>query len=427
MLRMSLPERGKNRAGIGSTLALALALASGAAIGAAPAQAQAPAQAPAQPEYKPSRGFGKVYEPVATIANDAAGDFAAARAQLPPLLAAVENEDDRYLAGNLHYSLGVKLRDRALQQQGMELMLASGKASPEANAEMNYFLGEWAYDAQDWARARQYLQAARAAGYTEGNAEGLTAESYFKEGQVQQGLSYLEGLIEQREAAGQPAPEAWLRRALAVAFEARDSAQAGKWSAQLAAEYPTPDNWRRALTVIEQLQPPEPKAYVDLLRLMTLTNSLNDRDRFARYIDAIDPRIMATEAGRVLAAARTAGVLTESDPDYARIKALIDQRAPGEPAEAANYAAEATSAANGRPAENAGDLYLALEDFAKAEEMFQLALTKGGVDRDAVLTRLGMAQARQGKYAEAKATFAQVSGARASVAQLWTAYVDSKA
>lgn len=424
MLRMSLPVRGKDRAGIGSTLALALALAGSAVT--APALAQAPA-AQAQPEYKPSRGFGKVYQPVAAIANDAAGDFAVARAQLPSLVAAIENEDDRYLAGNVHFSLGVKLRDRALQQQGIELMLASGKAPARANAEMSYLLGEWAYEAEQWARARQYFQAARAGGYTEGNAEGLTAESYFKEGQIQQGLTYLEGLIEQRRAAGQQAPEVWLRRALAVAYEARDAAQAGKWSALLAAEYPTADNWRRAWLVVDQLQSPDPKANLDLLRLMALTNSLTDRQSFVRYLDAIDPRIMATEAGRVLAAARTAGAFTEADPDYARIKALVDARAPGEPAEAAGYAAEAPRAATGRPAENAGDLYLALEDFAKAEAMFQLALTKGGIDRDAVLTRLGIAQARAGKYAEAKATFAQVAGARASIAQLWTAYVDSKA
>ena len=202
MLRMSLPVRGKHRAGIGSTLALALALAGGAV--ATPALAQAPA-AQAQPEYKPSRGFGKLYEPLAAIANAAAGDHAAARAQLPTLVAAIENADDRFLAGNIQYILGVKLRDRALQQQGMELMLASGKATPEAAAEMNYFLGEWAYDAQQWARARQYLQAARAAGHADGNAEGLIVESYIKEGQVQQGLAYLEGLIEQRRAAGQPA------------------------------------------------------------------------------------------------------------------------------------------------------------------------------------------------------------------------------
>jgi hypothetical protein len=421
---MSRPARGSSRAGIGSALALALALAGGAV--AAPALAQAPA-AQAQPDYKPSRNFAKVYQPVAAIANDAAGDHAAARAQLPALVAAVENEDDRYLAGNVHYSLGVKLRDRALQQQGMELMLASGKASAEANAEMNYFLGEWAYDAQQWARARQYLQAARAAGYAEGNVEGLTAESFFKEGQTQQGLTYLEEQIAKHRAAGHQPPEAWLRRAQGVSYTEKDAAQAAKWSALLVAEYPTVENWRRAWLIVEELHTPDPKARLDLFRLMALNNALNQTADFARYLDAVDPRIMATEAGRVLAAARTAGALTEADPDYARIKAVVDARAPGEPAEAAGYAREAASAANARPAENAGDLYLALEDFAKAEQMYQLALTKSGVDRDAVLTRLGIAQARAGKYAEAKATFAQVTGTRASIAQLWTAYVDSKA
>ena len=33
----------------------------------------------------------------------------------------------------------------------------------------------------------------------------------------------------------------------------------------------------------------------------------------------------------------------------------------------------------------------------------------------------------EGKKAEAKATFAQVSGARAPVARMWTAYVESRA
>jgi hypothetical protein len=342
-------------------------------------------------------------------------------------VAAIENQDDRYLAGNVHYMLGVKLQDRGLQQQGMELMLASGKASAAANAEMNYFLGEWAYDAQQWARARQYLEAARAGGYTQGNAQGLTAESYFKEGQIQQGLVYLEGLVEQSRAAGQKPPEAWLRRGQSVTYTAKDAAQAAKWSALLVSEYPNVENWRRAWLIVEELQAPDAKAKLDLFRLMALTNAINDRAGYGRYLEAVDPRIMATEAGRVLAAARTAGALSESDPLYAEIKAVVDARASGEPAEAAGYAREAPTAANARPAQNAGDLYLALEDFAKAEEMFKLALTKTGVDRDAVLTRLGIAQARQGKNAEAKATFAQVTGTRAPIAQLWTAYVDSKA
>jgi tetratricopeptide (TPR) repeat protein len=314
-----------------------------------------------------------------------------------------------------------------LQQQGMEMMLASGKASAEAVAEMNYFLGEWAYDAQQWARARQYFEAARGAGYTGGNSEGLTAESYFKERQFEQGLTYLEGVIAQRSAAGQQPPEAWLKRAQGVSYGERNTALANKWSASLVAEYPTVENWRRAWVVVDELNDPDPKAKLDLFRLMALTNAMTERGEFAGYLDLLDPRIMASEAGRVLAAAKSVGAITDADPDFAPIKTVVDQRASAEVGEAAGYAREASGAATGRPAENAGDLYLGLEDFAKAEEMFQLALTKGGIDRDTVLTRLGIAQARQGKNAEAKATFAQVSGARAGIAQLWSAYIDSKA
>jgi hypothetical protein len=421
MLRKPLTTRGKTRAGIGSTLALALAVA----VTAAPAQAQAQAQA--QPEYKPSRDFGKVYQPVAAIVNDAAGDFAAARAQLPALLAAVENQDDRFLAGNVQFSLGTKLNDRTLQQQGMEMMLASGKASAEAAAQMNYALGEWAYDAQQWARARQYLEAALNTGYAGGNAEGLIAESYFKERQFDPGLAYLEAQIAQRRAAGQQPPEAWLRRGQGVAYGEKNAAVANKWSASLVAEYPTVENWRRSWVVVDELNDPDSKAKLDLFRLMALTNAMTERGEFAGYLDLLDPRIMASEAGRVLAAAKSAGAITEADPDFAPIKTVVDQRASAEAGEAAGYAREAAGASNGRPAENAGDLYLGLENFSKAEEMFQLALTKGGIDRDTVLTRLGIAQVRQGKNAEAKATFAQVSGARAGIAQLWSAYIDSKA
>ena len=57
-----------------------------------------------------------------------------------------------------------------------------------------------------------------------------------------------------------------------------------------------------------------------------------------------------------------------------------------------------------------------------AEQFYTLALAKPGVDTGRVLTRLGIAQADQGKYAEAQATFAKVQGPRQPIAQLWALY-----
>ncbi|HYD24270.1 MAG TPA: hypothetical protein VEB68_05705 [Croceibacterium sp.] len=422
---MSFSARRQSLRGLGSAVAMAVALAGGSVIGAAATGSAAMAQE--QPDLTPSREFNKVYQPVADIAYATAGDFAAAKAQLPALLAAAQTADDRYLTGSASYVLGLKLRDRALQLQGMELMLQSGKATRVAAAELSYHLGEAAYDAQQWAKARQLLQAARTGGYTAGNAEGLTAESYFKEGQFQPGIAYLEGLVQQRAAAGQEVPEVWLRRALQVALDQQMSEEANRLSALLVRHSPTERNWRDAITVIAQVNTLEPKAQLDLLRLMALTDALSDRRAYERYIEAADPRVNASEVSRVLAAGLSAGVFASGDEYYADVKRIVDERMAEERSDASAYAAEARGAANGRAARNAGEVYLALESFGEAEEMFKLALEKGGIDRDEVLTRLGIAQVRQNKLADARATFEQVSGARAAVARMWSAYVSSRA
>ena len=101
---------------------MAFALAAGGVAGSVALTTPALAQ---QPNYSPSRNFAKVYQPVAAIANAAGGDYASAKAQLPALVAAIENADDRYLAGNLHYALGVKLNDQAMISDSFASGLAS--------------------------------------------------------------------------------------------------------------------------------------------------------------------------------------------------------------------------------------------------------------------------------------------------------------
>ncbi len=74
-----------------------------------------------------------------------------------------------------------------------------------------------------------------------------------------------------------------------------------------------------------------------------------------------------------------------------------------------------------------GDAFLSYGEAAKAEALYQIALGKPGVDQGRALTRLGIAQTDQGKYAEAQATFAKITGPRKPIADLWSAYAASKA
>jgi tetratricopeptide (TPR) repeat protein len=402
-----------------SAFALALMTASAGVLGSAaltvPAQAQN------------SKDFVKVYQPIAEITNAEGGDYASAKAQIPTLLGAVKNEDDRHAAGSLVLALGGKLKDQALQRQGLELMLQSGKVAPEQVGQFQFFVGNLAYAAKDWTAARTALEAAVAAGYTQDNPQGLIAESYINEGRHAEGLDYLRSMVEKQVAAGQPVDNAWLLRGLKIAYDNKLADKAVEWSALHVQHSQSQTKWLEALQVVNSLAVDERQSQLDLLRLMLLTDSLTARNEYVAYIEAADPRVMSNEVGRVLDSGIQKGVFTASDEYYAEIKRIVDQRSAEDRASAPQLAADARKSAQARDAQNAGDVFLSLGSYAEAEEMFKLALEKTGVDRDQALTRLGIAQVQQGKNAEAKATLEQVTGQRTSVARMWGAYADTRA
>lgn len=401
------------------TLALTGAAVTGVALTSAPAAAQK-AQAP-----KYSKEFVKVYKPLADIVNAEGGDYASIKPQLPALMAVLANDDDRNAAGNLVLILGNKLSEPALQRQGLELMLASNKVPAERVGQFNFFVGNLAFAAKDYPAARKALEAAAAAGYSENSPEAMIAESYFAEGQTQQGLDYLEGAIGKYKAAGKPVPDAWALRGLKMAYEADLAPAATRWATLLVGQNPTQKTWTQGLQVVGAVNAFEPQVQLDLLRLMLDTGALTTRSEYALYAETADPRIMAGEVKRVLEAGLAAGVFTATDDYYKEVKRVADGRVASQAAEAAQYAKEGR-AGKGNSAQNAGDVFLSMGDWAQAEEMYKLALEKGVTDRNVALTRLGIVQARQGKGEDAKASFGQVTGVRKPVAEVWTAYVASK-
>lgn len=433
MLRLPFVTRANGRAGIGSALALALSLAGGAAVGTIALTEPALAQRNSQQQGPTlSRGFQPLYQAVADATNTT-GDYPAAKAQVPAMIAAIASQYDRFFAGNIMLQLGSKASDRALQKQGLELMLASGQGSPNDNGLFHYFLGSMAYDGGDYATALSEAQASLATGYMGNFAQQqdpwlLQVDSLAKLGRHQESMAFLKSAIEQRSAAGLEVREGWLVRGLATSYEQRNAADAVDWATLLIKSKPTETSWLQALQVINELATVDPKVRLDVYRLMALTGSLRERADFARYVEYADPRAMSNEVGRVLQAAVAANAFAANDDYYVEIKQVVDANAAKDRADAPTLAREAR-AANGtaRAAQNAGDVYLSLEAYAEAEEMFALGLQKPGADRDLMLTRLGIAQVHQGKLAEAKATFAQVSGERAAVARMWSAYIDSRA
>lgn len=408
---------------VASRLAFAVALAATGAAGmtlaASPALAQKKNEKAAKPQY--SKEFVAVYQPVATVVN-AGGDFAAVKPQLDAVVAVAKNADEKHAAGQMIYNVGAKTNDVALQRQGVDLMLDSGKTAPAELGRVSLAAAQLAYNVKDWATARRRAEQAIAAGHA-GDAELLIAEAYFGEGQIAQGIDAIDKVIAKKVASGQPVPEAWLKRAIAQSYQAKLDAQAIKYSAMYAQYYPSETSWGDAIAVQRNINNYEGQELLDLLRLGARAKALRNERDYVDYITASDARRLPGETQRIIEAGIAAGKLRANDVFVNEAKGIASGRVAADTRDLPGLERDARAAsATAATAMAAGDAFLSYNEAAKAEEFYKIALGKPGVDAPRVMTRLGIAQLDQGKTADAQATFAKVEGARQAIAQLWAIY-----
>lgn len=413
--------------GAASTFAMAIALATGAAIGVT--ALEAPAAAQKKPKY--SKAFIAAYTPLQTALQAEALDAAAVKAAIPAVVAAIENEDDRYAAGGAIVGAGQKLNDLGLALQGLELMLASGKVAPEQLGQFNMQAGQIAYNQNQYEKARTYIRAAMEAGYTQNNPEGIIAESYFAENKYSEGLAYLSGVIDTRLAAGQTVDEDWIKRARAIAYNNDMPSEAAKYASLYVSQYPSPEAWADAVGIVLNTNnykvPANNAEILDLMRLARRADAMADDLSYVRYVDAADYRSLPAEVVAVIDEGYAAGAIPRDDTTFATTRQQAADRAAADRADLEGILTRARAAnAPLRGVMTAGDLALSLGRGAEAEEFYAKALTMPGVNTATALTRLGIAQVDQGKYAEADATFKRVEGARQAIANLWAAYVANK-
>jgi len=429
-----------SRAALGA--ALALGVVAGGVMVATPAMAQKKSK---QADLKLSPEFQKLAAPLQTKLNDAQkrSDVVAAKGnpqalgtalsaektELDQLFGAIGNEDDRLVAGQFAVTLGTLAQDPAIQRRGIDAMLQSGKAPPEETPKLKFYSGQLAYQAKDYAAARKSLQEAIDAGYTENDAQALLAEAYMSDPQTaSQGVAMLQKAIQQKQQSGTAAPETWYKRGLLAAYKAKTPGPASTFAAGLVQNYPTQQNWGVAITIIREISGIPAQDMVDLLRLMGRTNSYNEARDYLEYIEAADPRRLPGEVMKIIEAGTASGKLSASDPTVADARKVASGRIAADKASLPSLERDAKAAnATAVTALAGGDAFLSYGEAAKAEALYTAALSKSGVDQGRALTRLGIAQADQGKYAEAQANFAKITGPRKPIADLWSAYAASKA
>lgn len=413
-----------------SPAAMSLALLAGGAVAmtaaTTPAAAKEKPAKPAKADY--SKGFVAVYTPANALLTAATPDIAGAEAQIEAVVAAAQTADDRNAAGSFILTVGQKKSDNALMLRGLEMMLESGKVGADRLGLINFSAGQLAYNTKNYAKARQYIQAALDVGYVQEDAEALIAESYFDEDRHAEGLAYLSKVIADRKAAGKPVKESWVKRGLAIAYTNQLKAESAQFATLYAADFPSATSWGDAVAVTLNMGGYENPEILDLLRLARRTGSFRDDRMFLEYLDAADYRRLPAEVVAVIDEGLAKGLVKSNNAYVADIRTQAAARAAVDQRDLAVLLKDArASGATINAVLAAGDTLLSMGKPAEAEEFYVKAQTVPGANTALVLTRLGIAQFDQGKYADAQATFAKVQGSRQAIASLWSAYARQKA
>ncbi len=369
-----------------------------------------------------------------------ANDFVTAEAKLTESTAIAVSADEKYLSGKMMLQIGLKKQDVAMQMAGVEMALASGKSTEGETRTFNSFVGEKALVANDFGRARTYLTAAVQAGQNNPVNLFQLAEAHFGEAIAKsggrsidaansplaaQGLPYLQRAVEAQLAGDKQYAPSWAKRGFQIARATKsDSAT---WAQLLLRADTGTGAWNEVVRAMQS----DNRSFtseqsLDAMRLLRMTGGLISTNDYKEYIESAGAARRPTEVLALIEEGKAAGVVSASDAFFKEQTAAATA-ARGEyvstlPDSVRDSRGKATATVTLATA----DALLADKQYAEAEELAALSLTKNVADKERAMMVQAIAQVAQGKYDPARQTLAAITGQRAPIAKLWTVYIDQK-
>ena len=244
-----------------------------------------------------------------------------------------------------------------------------------------------------------------------------------------QAVATLEKAIAAKKAKGEVAPEVWYRQRLKIAFDSKLAAQTTAASVDLVAAYPNPVNWYDALNLYRDSANGDDQFNLDLYRLMHSVNAMGPDREWQEYARLALDKGLPGEAKKILDEGIATKKMTGTKPVEKEMNATATGKVAADKASLAGLERDSAKAPNGKAALGTGDAYFGYGNYAKAAEMYRLAVSKGaGVDLATANLRLGASLALAGDKAGATTALQAVQGGpRQQLAQYWLIKVNGKA
>jgi len=350
-------------------------------------------------------------------------DEAAIAAKLAAAQAAVSTNEDRAILGQLQLQHAADKNDTASAMAAMDMIVASGVLRPAEAAPLLKNLSGLRFNAKQYDQAAAVLDQRLKLDPNDLDAIGLLAETRNAQGRVADAVAALQRGIQLQSAAGRKPDENWVKRAAALAYNAK-LPNAPEIARQWVAAYPNPTSWRNSIAIYRNTTHPDTEGVLDLLRLESATGSLTDPSDYQLYATAAAEQGNYVEALAILNQGAAAKHIDPASADFSDLFKGLKAKPQATEADLAEAAKTAPAAST---LVRIGDRYYGLGNYAKAAETYRAALAKPGGDADMANLHLGMALARSGDKAGAAAAFAKVGGALSEIAKYWQVYLQTAA
>ncbi len=322
---------------------------------------------------------------------------------------------EQYVVNRMKLSLGSTTNNNAMAMPALEAVIDSGRLSATEKADFIQALANMHYNAKDYPKAIEWFNRYEKESPTPEKVRSAKIRAQYLGGDFAAAKTALLPMINDMEKAGQKPSEEDLRLLSSAAVKVKDDATYLVGLEKLARYYPNDDFWtdllnrgvarqkgfdaqtnminvyRLEFAAVKQMAPEE---YVDLAELSL-------RDGFP------------TEAKKVMEAGYAAGVLGKgaSAKSHAALRDKANKGAADDARNIASGEAGAAKAKTGAGLVNLGWAYATMDQADKGIGFIQQGIAKGGLkNAEEAKLRLGMAQARAGKKAEAIQTFEGVKG-----------------
>ena len=383
-------------------------------------------------------------EAIMALQTASAGrDRAAQDAALAAARARAQGAAGRYAVAHYQFQIGRQRSDNAMQTQAAESMIESGLVTPEEAPGLVAYLAGRALAGRDATRTDRLI--ARLVELQPNNSSALVDYGQYTASHLPSArgpaaitirtnaVSLFQRAVAADRAAGRLSPESWYMRGLALAYDGTRpptgnpsfAPAALAFARGLVEGYPTPSNWRDALSAYRDLAG-DPVLELDIRRLMRAAGVLAGERAYMEFAAALADARLIGEARAVIDEGLQRNMV-ETGRIAPALAGRISPRAVA--ADRAALPGLRTRAQNGTGAvaRAAADNFYAYGQYAEAATLYALALQKGGEDPNLVNLRLGAALAMAGRRPEAEAALRLVTGPRADLAGFWLTWLSRRA